>query len=92
MRERFTASGYGLPTAMTDYLFSCACSQVDPIELVVWLPAVCKKMGVPYLIVKVPWTLNYTASNSIHARLRFKRRHARLLLQTAILHACMLSR
>ena len=27
--------------------------QVDPIELVVWLPAVCKKMGVPYLIVKV---------------------------------------
>lgn len=26
---------------------------VDPIELVVWLPAVCKKMGVPYCIVKV---------------------------------------
>eukprot|EP00834_Sanchytrium_tribonematis_P003412 NODE_130_length_16779_cov_1.687410.p10 type:complete len:224 gc:universal NODE_130_length_16779_cov_1.687410:10924-10253(-) len=25
---------------------------VDPIELVVWLPALCKKMGVPYLIVK----------------------------------------
>ena len=26
---------------------------VDPIELVVWLPAVCRKMNVPYLIVKV---------------------------------------
>jgi large subunit ribosomal protein L7Ae len=25
---------------------------VDPIELVVWLPALCKKMGVPYCIVK----------------------------------------
>ena len=26
---------------------------VDPIELVVWLPAVCRKMDVPYIIVKV---------------------------------------
>lgn len=25
---------------------------VDPIELVVWLPALCKKMGVPYCIIK----------------------------------------
>jgi large subunit ribosomal protein L7Ae len=25
---------------------------VDPIEMVVWLPALCKKMGVPYVIVK----------------------------------------
>jgi len=25
---------------------------VDPIELVVWLPALCKKMDVPYCIVK----------------------------------------
>jgi len=25
---------------------------VDPIELVVWLPALCKKVGVPYMIVK----------------------------------------
>ncbi|CAK0760788.1 60S ribosomal protein L7a-1 [Coccomyxa viridis] len=25
---------------------------VDPIELVVWLPAVCRKMDVPYIIVK----------------------------------------
>mmetsp|Transcript_4406 Transcript_4406/g.15791 ORF Transcript_4406/g.15791 Transcript_4406/m.15791 type:complete len:263 (+) Transcript_4406:77-865(+) len=25
---------------------------VDPIELVMWLPALCKKMGVPYCIIK----------------------------------------
>lgn len=25
---------------------------VDPVELVVWLPALCRKMGVPYCIVK----------------------------------------
>merc|ERR1712008_407756 len=25
---------------------------VDPIELVVWLPALCRKMNVPYAIVK----------------------------------------
>jgi len=25
---------------------------VDPIELVVWLPALCRKMGIPYCIVK----------------------------------------
>merc|ERR1712157_365864 len=27
-------------------------SDVDPVELVVWLPALCKKMDVPYCIVK----------------------------------------
>ena len=27
-------------------------NDVDPIELVVFLPALCKKMGVPYAIVK----------------------------------------
>lgn len=26
---------------------------VDPIELVIWLPALCRKMGVPFAIVKV---------------------------------------
>ena len=26
-------------------------SDVDPIELVVWLPALCRRMGVPYAIV-----------------------------------------
>lgn len=26
---------------------------VDPIELVLWLPALCKKQGIPYCIVKV---------------------------------------
>lgn len=25
---------------------------VDPIELVVWLPALCRKMGIPYAIIK----------------------------------------
>lgn len=25
---------------------------VDPIELVVWLPALCRKMEVPYCIIK----------------------------------------
>jgi len=25
---------------------------VDPVELVVWLPALCRKMGVPYVVVK----------------------------------------
>merc|ERR1712065_133573 len=25
---------------------------VDPIEIVVWMPALCRKMGVPYCIVK----------------------------------------
>lgn len=34
---------------------------VDPIELVVWLPALCKKMGVPYCIVKVSnWALLFS--------------------------------
>lgn len=27
-------------------------SDVDPVELVMWLPALCRKMGVPYCIVK----------------------------------------
>lgn len=26
---------------------------VDPIELVLWLPALCKKQGIPYCIAKV---------------------------------------
>ena len=30
----------------------CIASDVDPVELVVWLPALCKKMDVPYCIVK----------------------------------------
>jgi large subunit ribosomal protein L7Ae len=30
---------------------------VDPIELVVFLPALCRKMGVPYVIVKVRLSL-----------------------------------
>ena len=30
----------------------CIAHDVDPIEMVVWLPALCRKMGVPYCIVK----------------------------------------
>lgn len=30
----------------------CIASDVNPVELVVWLPALCKSMGVPYCIVK----------------------------------------
>jgi large subunit ribosomal protein L7Ae len=30
----------------------CIASDVDPIELVVWLPALCRKKGVPFCIVK----------------------------------------
>merc|ERR1711902_252685 len=30
----------------------CIATDVDPIELVVWLPALCRKMGVPYCIVR----------------------------------------
>lgn len=32
--------------------FVAIAADVDPIELVVYLPALCKKMGVPYVIVK----------------------------------------
>jgi len=32
---------------------------VDPIELVVWLPALCRKMNVPYVIVKGKARLGY---------------------------------
>ncbi|RYY33149.1 hypothetical protein EON62_04515, partial [archaeon] len=31
--------------------FVVIASDVDPIELVIWLPALCRKMGVPYAIV-----------------------------------------
>jgi len=32
---------------------------VEPIELVVWLPALCRKMNVPYVIVKGKSRLGY---------------------------------
>ena len=55
----------------------CAGVQVDPIELVVWLPAVCRKMGVPYLIVKARallacWMLHscMRCSLPVHSTLR----------------------
>ena len=30
----------------------CIAHDVDPIELVIWLPALCRQMNVPYCIVK----------------------------------------
>ena len=30
----------------------CIAHDVDPIELVIWLPALCRKMNIPYVIVK----------------------------------------
>ncbi|KAJ1462141.1 50S ribosomal protein L30e-like protein [Pelagophyceae sp. CCMP2097] len=39
----------------------CIASDVDPIELVVWLPALCKKMDVPYCIVKNKARLGWVA-------------------------------
>ena len=39
----------------------CIASDVDPIELVVWLPALCKKMDIPYCIVKNKARLGWVA-------------------------------
>jgi len=39
----------------------CIASDVDPVELVVWLPALCKKMDVPYCIVKNKARLGWVA-------------------------------
>ncbi len=33
---------------------------VNPIELVVWLPALCRKMNVPYMIIKVCCHMGHT--------------------------------
>lgn len=37
--------------------FVAIADDVDPIELVVFLPALCRKMGVPYVIVKASYTV-----------------------------------
>lgn len=44
---------------------------VDPIELVVWLPALCRKMGVPYCIVKCTARLGETVNRKITAAVAF---------------------
>ena len=38
---------------------------VDPIELVVWLPALCRKMEIPYCIVKGKARLGAVCSLSV---------------------------
>ena len=40
--------------------FVAIADDVDPIELVIFLPALCRKMGVPYVIVKVSLLLTTT--------------------------------
>ena len=47
----------------------CIAHDVDPIELVVWLPALCRKMGVPYCIVKVGHVGGAWGRNHCMARL-----------------------
>ncbi|KIM81568.1 hypothetical protein PILCRDRAFT_787315 [Piloderma croceum F 1598] len=39
---------------------------IDPIELVIFLPALCRKMGVPYVIVKGKAPLTNTRSNAVN--------------------------
>ena len=43
---------------------------VNPIELVVWLPALCRKMGVPYCIIKGKVRLGCVAvtPNELHVK------------------------
>lgn len=36
----------------TQVRFVAIAHDVNPIELVVWLPALCRKQGIPYAIVK----------------------------------------
>lgn len=40
---------------------------VDPIELVVWLPALCRKMNVPYCIVKGKARLGQVCVCAVHS-------------------------
>jgi hypothetical protein len=46
---------------------------VDPIEIVIWLPALCKKMGVPYCIVKVMAAPGGRRSGAAERRMRASR-------------------
>lgn len=47
----------------------CIANDVDPIELVLFLPALCKKMGVPYCIVKNKSRLGIAARRKTTAAL-----------------------
>lgn len=44
---------------------------VEPLELVVWLPALCRKMGVPYCIIKSRARLGTTVNKRIAAAVCF---------------------
>lgn len=44
-------------------------NDVDPIELVIFLPALCKKMGVPYAIMKSKARLGVVVHKKVHTSL-----------------------
>lgn len=42
-------------------------NDVDPIELVIFLPALCRKMGVPYAIIKGKARLGTVVHKKVHS-------------------------
>jgi large subunit ribosomal protein L7Ae len=49
-------------------------NDVDPIELVVYLPALCRKMGVPYAVSLYLHHSPFTTTNSLHKIIKGKAR------------------
>ncbi|KAI5397902.1 60S ribosomal protein L7a-1, variant 4 [Lathyrus oleraceus] len=50
--SQLCAGRWKFPTALSRAQLVVIAHDVDPIELVVWLPALCRKMEIPYCIVK----------------------------------------
>lgn len=65
---------------------------VNPIELVVWLPALCRKMGVPYCIIKGKVRLGYVAvtPNGLYVKSQKVLSHTRLLGVVRLQLTCLL--
>ena len=55
-------------------------NDVDPIELVIFLPALCRKMGVPYAIVKGKARLGVVVHKKVHPRYLSPFSHESLLM------------
>lgn len=55
---------------------------VDPIELVVWLPALCRKMGVPYAIVKGKSRLGQVNCSTCFMRLLMRVTGCKMMMLT----------
>jgi len=51
-KENCMLQDIGRTSFMKKAQLACIANDVDPIELVLFLPALCRKMGVPYCIVK----------------------------------------